>query len=285
MTAEQLFISNLSLIERIVASIGRRYRLGPADLADLASIVNLKLIENDYAVLRQHEGRSALSTYLFVVVQRCYYAYRDQEGGRWRPSAEASRMGETAVALERLLHRDGFSYSEAAGQLLDRNPQLTAEELDALYARLPNRPPRSKGDGDAALTYLPSSVSADERLVDGELSATSERIRSALGAVLRDADAEERTILRLRFVEGMRPATIASLLNADVRKVYKRLELLLRRLRRALLAAGIDATAAGRLIERPSIPLDFSLEEGGIGAWKTSQKVRSEVTERSVSGE
>lgn len=284
MDVEQLFISNLPLIERVVASIARRYRLATGELDDFASIVNLKLIENDYAVLRQHEGRSALSTYLFVVVQRCYFAYRDQQSGRWRPSAEASRLGETAIALEQLMHRDQWTFSEAAERLLGRDQQLTRTEIERIYSRLPDRPPRYRTDGETALNFIASNDAADERLVDRELMATAARIRSALAEVLEDTGTDERTILRLRFVEGVRPAEIARMLNTDVARVYKRLELLLRRLRRAFQAAGIDGAAASELIERRSVPLDLALADGGIVSTTPSQKAWSEERARSGSG-
>ena len=56
----------------IVSFIGRRRRLAAHELEEFAAHVNLKLIEDDYAVFRKFEGRSSLRTYLTVVVQRCF---------------------------------------------------------------------------------------------------------------------------------------------------------------------------------------------------------------------
>jgi len=54
-------------VDGVVRTIARRHRL-PADEADeLGSSVRLKLVENDYEVLRKFEGRSQLRTYLITV--------------------------------------------------------------------------------------------------------------------------------------------------------------------------------------------------------------------------
>src|SRR5437762_8206155 len=112
MGVEQFFLANLRQIERIIAFVSRRNHLRPADGEEFAAHVKLKLIEANYAVLRKFEGRSTFSTYMTTVIQRLFFQYRVQMWGKWRPSAEARRMGDKGITLERLLTRDGYTFNE-----------------------------------------------------------------------------------------------------------------------------------------------------------------------------
>src|SRR4029453_1116188 len=78
-----------------------------------ASAVKLKLIANDYQVLRAFQGRSSLGAYLAAVVQRAWLAPPNQPWGKGGPSAAARRMAPLAVRLDTLLHRDGLTLDEA----------------------------------------------------------------------------------------------------------------------------------------------------------------------------
>lgn len=74
--AQELLTANLPLVERAVAFACRRYRLQPEEAEEITSVVHLKLVENDYAVLRSYEGRSSLATFISVVVQRLVLDHR-----------------------------------------------------------------------------------------------------------------------------------------------------------------------------------------------------------------
>src|SRR5918993_5663749 len=67
---EAFFLSNLTLIDQLVASVARRHRLTSADAEDFRSTVYVRLIQDDYATLRKYEGRSSLRTYLTSVIGR-----------------------------------------------------------------------------------------------------------------------------------------------------------------------------------------------------------------------
>ena len=91
MDAERVFLDNLALIDRIVAATCRRNRMTAEETEDFGSSLKLKLIANDYEVLRAFEGRCSLGGYLTAVVQRAFIDHRNHLWGRWRPSAEARR--------------------------------------------------------------------------------------------------------------------------------------------------------------------------------------------------
>ena len=137
---EALFLSQLAVIERVISFVSSRHHLPGVDADDFGAHVKLKLIEDDYAVLKKFEGRSSLRTYLTVVIQRLFLDYRIAAWGKWRPSAEATRGGEIAILLERLTSRDGYSFDEAC-ELLETNHQVTLPraELEAMAGRLPGR--------------------------------------------------------------------------------------------------------------------------------------------------
>ena len=64
MDPRELLEANLDVIDGIVAAACRRARRYGPDAEDFAASVHLAFIENDYAVLRRYQGRSAFSTYL-----------------------------------------------------------------------------------------------------------------------------------------------------------------------------------------------------------------------------
>ena len=252
MTPEELFLANLSLIERIVTFVARRGRMETAEGEELASTVKLKLIEDDYAVLRQFEGRSTLSTYLTIVIQRIALDYRIQQWGKWRPSAEAKRQGETAMQLEQLLHRDGLSWDEAVARL--KSEQKTSDaELLRLRDLLPERAPRRRMEDDSeALQDLPSASRADDRALRHDRDLAARRTRDALRDVLASFDSEERLILRLRFSDSMKVSSMSTMLGVDQRKLYKKIDRLLETTRKRLLAAGISPLDAADIVEHGS---------------------------------
>ena len=117
MKPEDRYLQNLGTIERIAACVARRYHLDASEAEEFVQEVRVRLLDNDYAVMRKFEGRSSLSTYLTTVIGRLFMQWRVEQWGKWRPSAEAKRLGPTAITLERLLSRDGLTWSEAVSVL------------------------------------------------------------------------------------------------------------------------------------------------------------------------
>ena len=63
-----LLSENYPVVERVLQGVARRHRLRIEEAEELGSIVRLKLVENDYAILRKYQGRSNLATYLTTVI-------------------------------------------------------------------------------------------------------------------------------------------------------------------------------------------------------------------------
>ncbi len=247
---EQYFLANLRQIEQIIAFVCRRNHVDAQDAEEFAQHTKLKLIESNYAILRKFEGRSLFTTYLTTVIQRLFFQYRVQLWGKWRPSAEAKRLGDKAIALERLITRDGYSFTEAV-DILTSTPDsvFTAHELEVLYVRLPPRMPRPVLVSDAdAPDVAADGVDAANDLLSAERECTARRAAAALDECIAGLDAEDQVILRMRFANAMRVPDIARILNLDMKKLYKRIDKLLIRLKSALEKAGIQRSEIDDLL-------------------------------------
>ena len=239
---ESLFTSHASAIDRAVAFVCRRQRLSPDVADEFGAVVRLKLVERDYAILRAFEGRSTLQTYLAVVVQRLFLDFRISQWGKWRPSAEARRLGPVAVLFERLTVRDGLGASEAR-QVMRANHRVmeTDAELDAIEARLPARTRRRVVSDEELVTVAGSSRDGEIRVLEAEAGADQARSYAALQRALTALAPQDRLILMYRFEHGLQIAEIARLMCLEQKPLYRRIEAVLRDLRARLEADGIGA--------------------------------------------
>ncbi|HEX6177564.1 MAG TPA: hypothetical protein VF057_04345, partial [Thermoanaerobaculia bacterium] len=201
MSPEETYLEHLRTIERIAAFVGRRNHLNAEEAAEFTQEVRVRMLEGDYAIIRKFEGRSSFSTYLTTVILRLYHQFRVEQWGKWRPSAEAKRLGDKAITLERLLTRDGFTFDEAVKMLTTpAGSQYTVSELDAIYLRLPPRNPRPVLVSDE---QTPEIAAVDDDPGDRAESRDRERaareVTSAVDRLIASMDAEDRLILQLRF--------------------------------------------------------------------------------------
>jgi RNA polymerase sigma factor (sigma-70 family) len=270
-TGEALFLSQLAVIERVISFVSSRSHLPGVEADDFASHVKLKLIEDDYRILRKFQGRSSLRTYLTVVIQRLFLDYRISAWGKWRPSAEAVRAGSIAILLERLIGRDGFSFEEAC-ELLETNHQITAprSELEAIAARLPPRV-RRKFESDAALAQTASDQPPlDEVIAERERLAMASRVNAALKSAMSGLDPQDRLILSLRFEDGRSIVEVARMLRLDQKALYRRLDRVMAALRTALDAQGVDSVGALGMFESPAVSIDWNDETKGTAKGRPS---------------
>jgi len=278
MEPEQVFVQNLDLIDRIVAFVCRRHHLDASEADEFASHVRFKLLEDDYAVLRKFEGRSSLSTYLTTVIQRLYYQYRVQLWGKWRPSAEAKRLGEKAITLERMLTRDDYTLSETIAILTTgAEPLYTRAEIEALYLRLPVRQPRAVLVTDSSVPEMAAESAADDGVMHQQRECTARAVATAMDGAMQSMDAEDQIILKMRFWHAAKVPDIATALHIDQKKLYKRIDRMIATLREAVERAGVSRAEVGDLLthadhnltlkaekrlSRPSHPPDGDLGEG-----------------------
>jgi len=252
MDCQELLRASLPMVERLVRFVCQRQGIVGADVDDFDSAVKLALVEDDYAVLRNWQGRASLGTYLVVVIRRMLAEERFRIVGRFRPSSEARRMGEDGILVEALLRRDARSVAETA-----QIAQLAPAEVEAIAARLPQRPARPR-----LVELQPAGdVAAPDRADDYELHELSHRAGAVIRRAIEALPVRDRMLLRLHFGRRLSIADVARVLQTPQRPLYRRLESLLAMLRRTLTGAGIDASSAAELIGAAAA-LDFGLTEG-----------------------
>jgi RNA polymerase sigma factor for flagellar operon FliA len=253
---QQLLLQNLDLVERLVRFIARRHHLSFTDTEEFASVVRLKLVENEFAILRKFEGRSALSTYLTVVIERLCQDFSIACWGKWRPSAAARRQGDVAMLLERLIVRDGATFDEAVGTLqTNHRVSETRQQLHDMLLTLPARSARWSG-------HEPPVCVADSFTDHSHEDSTEvERVSIALSECIAALHPEDQRILKLRFEENLTVVEIAAVLDVDIRSLYRRLQTVIRMLRTSLEARGVRHADILRLVGHPTLLLRSVLAE------------------------
>jgi RNA polymerase sigma factor (sigma-70 family) len=251
----RLLLDHLDLIKQIVRTVGRRRHLSAPEQEDFASFVHLRLVDDDYAILRKFQNRSTLWTYLAAVIERMSLDFCVDKWGRWRPSAMAERLGPVAVALERLVHRDSHSLDEAL-EILTTNHHvaLTHAELRSIWNQLPVRM-RHVEVGEEAAQDLSGNDSSDAGIDDADRRETVNRLQAALQNAFAQIAPQDRVLIALRFDQDLSMVDIAKLTGSSVPTLHRRLDKSVKQLRAALSNAGFDPREVANLIGHPSIAL------------------------------
>lgn len=261
MNWEKFFLDNLPLVDRATAFVCRKYGLLGADAEDFASVVRIKLIEDEYAVLRKFAQKCALSTYLTIVIQRHYVDQKIHEWGKWRPSMRARQSGDAAILLERLISRDGLSVGEASTIVRQKYTELDSRALETLASSIVTRRAQRAEEVERTeeMPEPASGVSAEDALLSRERETTARRTSAIVSRELDRLPPEDRLIMKLRFIDGMKVSTLAKLLKADQKQLYRRIDRLVAALRETLLAAGVAMSDVGDLLTHGADSLQFDL--------------------------
>lgn len=261
--AEALFLEHLPLIEKVIADSARRSNFLPQDAEDFGSWVKLRLIERDYRVLRAHKGLSRVSTFLTTVIKNLTRDYQDHLWGKYRPSAQAKKLGSTAVALERLLVRDGFELEEAIRILTTRlQVGVTEEELQEHAAAL--KPRERRRFVDAEVLEIQGVEEDQEARAAAEVhEETQARLQQIVEIALTKLSAQDFLILQLFYGEGLPISRIAKTLHLEQRPLYRRHQRCLGQLKEALVEAGVGWPEVQGLLSWEDRNVRLSLLEGG----------------------
>jgi RNA polymerase sigma factor for flagellar operon FliA len=269
---EKVFLSQLPVIEKVIANVCRRHHLPETEIEEFASAVKLHLIESDYDALRRFQHSSSLRTYLIVVIRRRFLNYRNGIWGRWRPSSEAQRAGPVGILMERLLARDGWSFEEALEQMRSNyKVQEHISELRALATRLSLDPSaRRFVSDDLAEGVAGHDVGPEGNLLRAEQERIDHSIRTTLDRALQSLTAQERILLRMRFEDGFTVAQIAKTLHVKQKPLYRTIERLLSCLRERLIADGISTRDVHALLAEygaaPSSIIPVTRSQGREGS-------------------
>lgn len=255
--AERLFLTSLSDIERIIRIACMRGSLSNDEAEDFASTVKLRLIEDNYAILRKYRARSSFLTFITIVVHRLLLDYRKHAWGRWHPSAEARRRGEMAVEAERIVVRDGRSIDEAFVVMQSRYPTVTRQEIERLAASFPRR----RHHKMVELTEAADALHVAPREFAPERRRTAEHISTLFRDFLDNLSDEDRLVFHLRFFSDMNVAQIARSTHRDQKPLYRRMERLAADFRQLLREHGINDEDVLELLRQDPELLDFQWKD------------------------
>ena len=255
MDYQRLLLDHLDLVDQIVRTTGRRRHLSPTEREDFASFVRLRLVEDDYAILRKFQNRSTLWTYLAAVIERMSLDFCAEKWGRWRPSAMAERLGPIAVTLERLVTRDSHTIEEAM-EIVRTNHDVgkTYAELRRIWDQLPVRV-RTTEVGEEAAAAVSSGDTSEIEVEDSDRQKRIERLQRALATAFDQIAAQDRVLIALRFDQDLSMVEIAKLTGSSVPTLHRRLDKSVKQLRQALSADGFDPREVAGLIGHHSIAL------------------------------
>lgn len=243
----------------MIRFVAYQHRLDPPDADDFEGDVMVKLVDNDYAVLRTFKEQSNFRTFLSVVVQRMALDSRTRAWGRWRPSVEVQRLGELAIELDKLLHRDGRALEEAVPLLRSKYEGVNRESLEVLAKKL--RPPAPRPRPFPIDEVDPGALSRPPDVDDGILADERRRMAAKLSQVVSTfiarLPAPHRLILEFLHQGGMSVAQIARMLGLDQKATYRRIEQLNRELKRELERAGVRSGDVRDLIGQDEIFVHF----------------------------
>lgn len=254
MDYQRLLLEHLGLIDQIVRTTGRRRHLS-TEQDEFAGFVRLRLIEDDYAILRKFQHRSSWRTYLSAVIERLSLDFCVERWGRWRPSAVAERLGPVAVTLERLITRDGHTLEEAMEIVQTGHATVMSHaELRDIWAQLPVRV-KTTEVGEEAAAAVPSTQTSESTVEDAERRVQVERLERTLRAAFDRVPDQDRVLVALRYDQELSIVEISKLTGSSVPTLHRRLDRTIKELRRALTSSGFDPREVAELIGHASIAL------------------------------
>jgi RNA polymerase sigma factor (sigma-70 family) len=259
LTPEQLYLGHLKLIDEVAKHAAQRRHFSREETEDFVSTVRLKLLENDYRIIRLFRGTSKIKTYLTIVINRQMLDYQNHIWGKWRNSAEAERLGPIAMRLDVLLYRDLLTLDEACELLLsNERVELSRGQLIDLAARLPYHSPPRRTQDEKELENRPTDGEApDVQLLDLETLKRKQVILEMLLKVLALLSDEERVIVKM--LSEFRVVQIAKTLNLDQKRLYRQVDKILKSLRGELEKQGVSAKEVAEIL---------SLREQDLDVWR-----------------
>ena len=245
MASSDLYELHREAIEQAISRVCRTQRLSRTEAEDFASIFRIHVLDDDCAVLRAFGHRATMGTFLHSVATHRFQDWRNAQWGKWRPSAEARRLGTVAVLLETRIVRDQLTMDEAIETLRTNHGITEARHaLETMAERFPVRHGRTFV-GEEVLDSRPADNSdANSSLEAGAATSAARKAAAALEEALDELTPQDRMILRMRFNDDRQIAKIARQIGQEPKMLYRRVERLLVGLRTALEARGVDAESA-----------------------------------------
>ncbi len=244
----QFLTTSYQKVEALIRAACFRNRLKPDEAEEFASEVKLRLVENDYRILRVFTGKSSIETYLTTVIANTVRDLIRERDGRWRPSEEAKRLGEVAERLEELIYRFHYPFHEAY-QILTTNFGFNLSEKVArdIYFKLKVREGRPVAVSteeefhDERGTPETEMINAEHNQLEGRISTIINELRGQLSAT-------DRLMLRMAFEDNLKLTVVAEQLQLSRGEVDRRIREILTLFKRGILQHGINFNEVRELI-------------------------------------
>ena len=172
---------NIPIIDQAIKCICRRNHLSAEEAEEFAAEAKCKLLENDYKIIREFKGKSSIKTYLVTVMSRLFIDKKRASQGRWRASEKAKQLGDVAIKLDELLHKDNYPLEEAYKILrINYHITLSEEELDRIFHEIDKeRTPRIKEEpeDEEIVSAIPDPrMRPDEEVEKRRLEKSAEKL-------------------------------------------------------------------------------------------------------------
>ena len=233
---ELLVVTYLPRVRQFVERACWRRGLRP-EVDDVISTVVVKLVSDNYAVVRVFDGRGPFDAYLSRIVDRVALDYQRHLWGTWRPSALARRLGTAGVMLDRLISRDQLPVQDAVLRVASQLG-LRLSDVTAMGEQLATRPARNGIRRSELLAT--QHISFSSGLERAERRKTVDAVNVALSKALGRLTVRERALLRMRYVQELSVREIATHFRVEQKQLYRLYNSLLRRMRQILAESGVD---------------------------------------------
>jgi RNA polymerase sigma factor (sigma-70 family) len=211
----------------LIVSVARQYHHDEQRLRDCYLFVCEKLCDDGFRRLRAFRQADAVqfSSWLRAVTANLCVDWLRREFGRQRRFRTIAALPELEQAVYALRFEQGLSLPACYEAARERFPELTEVQLAGVVRRLNrkltprqhwllatrNRTAISIDDPDAAGEVALALAGGD----DPEHLAVSEEQRQRLHAALRQLDARQRLLLKLRYQQGLTLQEVARLAGLE----------------------------------------------------------------------
>jgi hypothetical protein len=226
------------LLHEAVSSLTVDDRLADDELEALEISVGARIAENDFEALRDYKGHTAFRTYLYFLVARALWDYREGRWQRWWASVDESGHGDAIHQLQRLVDDEALSLGEALDEVAGSDSARRAA-VEAVWASRP----RSKHEV-TDLKWLDLAQSHD-------LVREPTSLERHLSAAIQKLSPEDRLVLQMRFRGQVSLEVIAAWRRRAIDEESRLFADLLTAIRDDLAGAGVEVTDVGALLSDP----------------------------------
>jgi len=203
---------------------------------------------DNFKRLRAFKGKSQLSTYLYALINSLVIDFRRTRYGRRRVPAAVSKLGAWAEAVYRLVCWQKFSFDDAydflrVDGLYASSYSRFMQEIEAIRDAPCRENPTFKSIDEPGGDAVQSADDSDANPLESLIRALDREKRIMALRVIRatteELAAADRILIRLVFGSDQPLSAAAKILDLSASAARKRLQTLLVKYRKNLLAVGI----------------------------------------------